>query len=208
MRSKTTSALALRLAGTKQGGMYFYSLLTGNRITGCNWTTLPIPPKIITQAHRLARKTKATNGLLFQYRDQCAVEDNHTNDIIAAGVDDIAAQGNNKYDDEYSDGDNEDSIPPLIQRDYEYYSDSDSDSDYEDSDDDEEEDDDKEEDDGEEDDNGWPDDYEAYLDRDEEYDYDKDGPPPSMSHDSSDDEDSNDDNGDDGDEGEDSPQET
>ena len=179
MRSRTTSALAFGPTGNEQGGMCFYYFSTGKQFTGRNWTTLPIPTAIITQVHRLVRKTKGTNGLLYEYRDQRTVEDNHADNIITTGVDNIANQGNNEYDDEYSDDDDEDFIPPLLKRDYESDSDSDSDFDYEDSEDEEEEDD------GEEDDDGRPDDYEAYLDRDEEYEPGGDDMPPLVRRDDS-----------------------
>jgi hypothetical protein len=43
MAFRTTVAIALRLAGNKQGGYYFYSLTTG-RLLKCNcWTLLPMP---------------------------------------------------------------------------------------------------------------------------------------------------------------------
>ena len=56
MRYRTTSTLDLLPTYNEQGGMYFYSFSTGKRITGRNWTTLPIPSEIITQVHRLAHK--------------------------------------------------------------------------------------------------------------------------------------------------------
>jgi hypothetical protein len=47
MESRTSGAIALRLSGNEQGGHYFLSLHTGNRILRNNWTVLPMPNNMV-----------------------------------------------------------------------------------------------------------------------------------------------------------------
>lgn len=140
------------------------------------------PPCPSTDLH----EKKAKNGLLFQHRDQCAVKHNHTIHIITAGVIDIANQGNNNYDNTYDDkysDDDDDYIPTLIQ------SNSHSEHDGEEDSDDEEE-----EGKDEEDDDYQTNNYDAYIDRDEDYSNDNDGDTNDIDDDSDGDDSSDDSN--------------
>jgi hypothetical protein len=55
MVTQTIGALALRPTGNQQGGYYFYSLMSGQRLHRTHWTELPMPAKVTTQVNALAR---------------------------------------------------------------------------------------------------------------------------------------------------------
>ena len=52
---RITGAIALRPTGNDQGGHYFPSTHSGNRINRYAWMELPMPNKVIEQVHRLAK---------------------------------------------------------------------------------------------------------------------------------------------------------
>jgi hypothetical protein len=65
----TVGALTLRPTGNQQGGYYFYSLMTGQRLHRTHWTELPMPAKVKDRVQALARCAKAHRGLRFTGRD-------------------------------------------------------------------------------------------------------------------------------------------
>ena len=54
MSERTVGAIALYPSGNVQSSWYFMSLATGKRITGYQWTVLPITSDVITRVHDLA----------------------------------------------------------------------------------------------------------------------------------------------------------
>jgi hypothetical protein len=77
MKSRTTGAIALRPMGNEQGGYYFMSLSSGRRLKRTHWTPLPMPKEVIDRVHLLARRSKATRDLAFQWRDGTIIDDEH-----------------------------------------------------------------------------------------------------------------------------------
>ena len=75
MKSRTTGAIALRPTGNNQGGMYFMSLKTGERINRYAWTQLPMPSEVIDQVHQLACHNPAGGAIEFGWRDGTPIED-------------------------------------------------------------------------------------------------------------------------------------
>ena len=65
MQTRTVGALALRPTGNRQGSFYFYNLNSGLRINRLRWTPLPMPEEVIARVHALARRAKASRGLVF-----------------------------------------------------------------------------------------------------------------------------------------------
>jgi hypothetical protein len=99
MTTRTIGALALRPTGNQQGGYYFYSLMSGQRLHRTHWTELPMPAKVTTLVHDLARRANANRGLTFT--------GSHGNDLdlLYPGDDDNDADSN--YDPAHDD-DNDD----------------------------------------------------------------------------------------------------
>jgi len=62
---RTTGAIALRPLGNMQGGYYFMSLTSSNRIIRNKWTVLPIPAEVIATMHQLAVACKKYKGIVF-----------------------------------------------------------------------------------------------------------------------------------------------
>jgi hypothetical protein len=54
MATRTIGAIALRLAGSEQGGNYFFSLTTGCLLNRNRWTSLPMPAVVIDCVHTFA----------------------------------------------------------------------------------------------------------------------------------------------------------
>jgi hypothetical protein len=54
MEVRTIGALALQPTGNAQGGYYFYSLMSGQRIHRTRWTELPMPAEVQDRVHALA----------------------------------------------------------------------------------------------------------------------------------------------------------
>jgi hypothetical protein len=65
MTPRTVGALALRPTGNAQGGYYFYSLMSGQRLHRTHWTELPMPAEVKDRVHGLARRANAHRGLKF-----------------------------------------------------------------------------------------------------------------------------------------------
>jgi hypothetical protein len=65
MTPRTIGALALCPTGNLQGGYYFYSLMSGQRLHRTHWTELPMPDEVRDRVHALARRANANRGLVF-----------------------------------------------------------------------------------------------------------------------------------------------
>ena len=55
MRTRTVGALALRPTGNEQGGYYFLSLATRQRLNRLHATKVPMPEEVVDRVHQLAR---------------------------------------------------------------------------------------------------------------------------------------------------------
>jgi hypothetical protein len=69
MTPQTIGALALRPTGNQQGGYYFYSLMSGQRLHRTHCTELPMPAEVRDRVHGLARYANAKVGLTFTNSD-------------------------------------------------------------------------------------------------------------------------------------------
>jgi hypothetical protein len=71
MAPRTIGTLAaMHPTGNAQGNYYFFSLSTGRIINRSHATKLPMPDDVIARVHALARRQKATPGLVFLDRNQ------------------------------------------------------------------------------------------------------------------------------------------
>ncbi len=77
MQTQTSGAIGLQPTGNAQGGHYFFSLATGQRLNFNHWTELPMPQDVINQVHTLARRSNANRNLLFAWRNGTPIEDDH-----------------------------------------------------------------------------------------------------------------------------------
>lgn len=75
MQARTTGAIALHPTGNVQGGYYFYSLTSGQRLNRNHWTALPMPNDVIDHIRRICRRENANPGLVFGDRDNIPVDD-------------------------------------------------------------------------------------------------------------------------------------
>ena len=66
MNERTCPAIFLRTNGNEQGGAFFISLRTGQRLNRQAWTSLPMPDTVISTVHSLAKTTII--GLPFRNR--------------------------------------------------------------------------------------------------------------------------------------------
>jgi hypothetical protein len=82
MTTRTIGALALRPTGNQQGGYYFYSVMSGQRLHRTHWTELPMHAEVRDRVHALARRANANRGLTFT--------DSNGNDLDVMYPDSIA----------------------------------------------------------------------------------------------------------------------
>jgi hypothetical protein len=101
MTTRTIGALALRPTGNQQGGYYFYSLMSGQRLHRTHWTELPMPAEVTTRVHALAHRAHANRGLTFT--------DSHGNDLDLLHPDDDGDDADSDHDPAHDDDDNDDS---------------------------------------------------------------------------------------------------
>jgi hypothetical protein len=78
MTEHTVSAVAIYPTGNFQASWYFLSLATGKRITGYQWTVLPITADVITRVHDLANdqnqeRIEDGGNLSFKWRPEQSV---------------------------------------------------------------------------------------------------------------------------------------
>ena len=104
MSPRTIGALALRPTGNSQGGYYFLSLSSGQRINRKSWTALPMPDEVIKQVHRLARRNGSKDSLIFKDRNNHIIEDEYDDD-------DDDDESYNPMDDYESNEDDDDDDP-------------------------------------------------------------------------------------------------
>jgi hypothetical protein len=114
MATRTTGAIALRPMGNEQGGYYFLSLSTGQRLKRYQWTELPMPKEVIDRVHTLARRSKANRNLTFKWRDGTAIEDEQDADDadgnslgFSDSDDDASDSKDNSSDESANDNDSE-----------------------------------------------------------------------------------------------------
>ncbi|KAG7373144.1 hypothetical protein IV203_033868 [Nitzschia inconspicua] len=85
MRQRTLGAICLGPTGNSQGGHYFMSLTSGDRIVRHRWTCLPMPDEAIARVSQIGRRQGMPSTLTFSNRhgaeilDQVttAIEDDH-----------------------------------------------------------------------------------------------------------------------------------
>ena len=75
MTTRTTGAIALRPNGNVQGGFYFMSLTSGQRLNRFAWTPLPMPGEVIERVHLLSRRNPAGGAITFGWRDGTEIAD-------------------------------------------------------------------------------------------------------------------------------------
>jgi hypothetical protein len=102
--ARTVGALALRPTGNAQGGYYFYSLMSGQRIHRTCWTELPMPAEVQDRVHALARRANATRGLTFMDSDG-----RNLDTLFPASDDDDDSAYDPNQDDQASSASSEDS---------------------------------------------------------------------------------------------------
>jgi hypothetical protein len=116
MARRTIGALALHPTGNQQGGYYFYSLMTGQRLHRTHWTELPMPAEVKDRVHALARRAKAQRGLRFTDSDDNDLDalylDDDDNSDYTTNADDNSFDGNNNSD-STPDDTSSSSIPDL-----------------------------------------------------------------------------------------------
>jgi hypothetical protein len=113
MQARTTGAIALRPTGNEQGGFYFMSLATGRRLNRNHWHELPMPQDVVDRVEVLARRSFASQDLVFQFHDGAPVDDDDESAADPAyepeDDDDHESDGDDvEYDDEQSAGDDHD----------------------------------------------------------------------------------------------------
>jgi hypothetical protein len=78
-RGRSLGAIALCPTGNAQGNYYFMSLATGSRISGHNWTVLPVPDTAIARVKALAmhegRPLIQERGLVIEWRPDHPIHD-------------------------------------------------------------------------------------------------------------------------------------
>jgi hypothetical protein len=124
MATHTTGAIALRPTGNQQGGYFFMSLTTGQKLNQNHWTELPIPKEVIDHVHVLADKCHNNRVLVFADRndevDNLLEENPHDDDdsmaeMIEENLDgdieinnnDVADQNAGQFVNQYEGNDND-----------------------------------------------------------------------------------------------------
>ena len=145
MNERTCPALFLRTNGNEQGGAYFMSLRTGQRLNRQAWTTLPMPDTVVSTVHSLAKTTII--GLPFLNRKKEIIEiDDVTDENPNSNITGVIGEYDDDTDYETDDDDDDDnSMPGIHERTYG----ADSDSSGDDTDDEEDEEENEDEDDDE-----------------------------------------------------------
>jgi hypothetical protein len=75
MNTRTTGAIVLRPTGNVQGGLFFFSLMTGKCLDRFDWTRLPMPGEVIDRIHALTHQNPAGGDVQFGWRDGTPIED-------------------------------------------------------------------------------------------------------------------------------------
>ena len=125
MSEQTMGAICLGPNGNQQGGHWFLSLATGQRITRHRWTELPMPQEVIQRVNQLGREQKMPRTLTFADRHGRELEDRLVDleeDDDGSDADYDPADDDSDADDDdddlsyFSDADDDDdgNMPPLV----------------------------------------------------------------------------------------------
>jgi hypothetical protein len=101
MMPGTTGAIALHPRGNVQGGYYFYSLTTRNRLNQNQWTELPMPSVMVQQVHQLCCQPPELSTIEFVDRTGALTEDK---------CDNVNHEPNDNIEGVYQDTDNVEDI--------------------------------------------------------------------------------------------------
>jgi len=85
MTARTSGAIALQPMGNTQGTHYFLNINSGRRVACNNWTSLPMPNKVIQAIHRLAAACKKHKGIVFADRHGNIIDDNSPDEHAEGG---------------------------------------------------------------------------------------------------------------------------
>ena len=77
MQRRTIGAICLGPSGNEQGGHYFMSLMTGQRLHRDRWTALPMPQDVIDRVSNMGRRQHMPKSLTFADRFGHELEDHH-----------------------------------------------------------------------------------------------------------------------------------
>ena len=77
MQRRTVGAICLGPSGNEQGGHYFMSLSTGQRLHRDRWTALPMPQDVINRVSNMGKQQKMPKSLTFADRFGHELEDLH-----------------------------------------------------------------------------------------------------------------------------------
>ncbi|KAG7353002.1 reverse transcriptase RNA-dependent DNA polymerase [Nitzschia inconspicua] len=75
MRQRTLGAICLGPTGNSQGGHYFMSLTSGERIVRHKWTSLPMPAEAIARVSHIGRRQGMPSSLTFSNRHGAEILD-------------------------------------------------------------------------------------------------------------------------------------
>jgi hypothetical protein len=78
MKARTTPAITLNRTDNQQGGYYFMSLVTGDRLSRRQWTVVPMSDDVITAVEAMATKQKQplmVNGPIFEWSPGRPIDD-------------------------------------------------------------------------------------------------------------------------------------
>jgi hypothetical protein len=124
MEARTVGAICLGPTGNEQGGHYFMSLGTGQRLTQNGWTELPMPNNAIARVNELGRQQGMPKTLNFADRygheisedDDDGVDDDHDLAYNPADGDSVSTDSSASFDSDDSDDDDDSNAqlqPPL-----------------------------------------------------------------------------------------------
>jgi len=108
LRHRTLGAICLGPTGNAQGGHFFMSLTSGDRIIRHRWTSLPMPRDAITRVSQIGRQQRMPSTLTFSNRHGQEIADRLA-DYIDDGHPDASDDDSTYHDDHYSSGDDMDS---------------------------------------------------------------------------------------------------
>jgi hypothetical protein len=103
MKSRTVGAIALGPNGNLQGGVRFYSLITGKILNrSCHdYTPLKMPEDVIRRIKTMTKNS--VKGLIFGDRNNNNLETYTHSDVLITGVNSINENNNNNVDDNIND---------------------------------------------------------------------------------------------------------
>jgi hypothetical protein len=111
MTTRTIGALALRPTGNQQGGYYFCSLMSGQRLHRTHWTELPMPAEVRDRVHALPRRANAKVGLKFTDSDGNDLNALYPDDDDPEQDDNSSASSESESSNSDSDDDSDSDLP-------------------------------------------------------------------------------------------------